>query len=66
MNNLTFEIAFNQFVGIGVSWNRRGIFDYGWITLELPFFRLTLEWSPDDEAWEARYGAITKEGNDAD
>lgn len=56
MSSLTFEIARNQFFGLGISWNRRSIFDYGWITLELPFFHLTVEWPPDEEAWEAEYG----------
>jgi hypothetical protein len=56
MSDLTWEIARNNFIGIGISWNRRSMFEYGWITLELPLFHITVEWQPDREAFDERYG----------
>ena len=53
---MTLELATCHFIGIGINWNRRSIFDYGWISLQLPFLSLTLEWPPDEEAFEKRYG----------
>ena len=55
---MTFEIRKAQSFGIGIFWNRRSLFDYGWIGIELPFFTVVLEWPPDDAAWEAEYGPL--------
>ena len=52
---MTFEISKAQSFGIGIFWNRRGIFDYGWFGIELPFFTLVWEWEPDWEAFDAKY-----------
>ena len=56
MSDLTFTIQKNAFFGIGITWNRRSMFDYGWITLMLPFVAFVLEWPPDYEASDAEYG----------
>jgi len=53
---MTIGIQRTAFVGLGVGWNRRSAFDYGWVTLMMPFCELIVEWSPDNEEWERRYG----------
>ena len=53
---MTFEAQRTQYIGVGVSWNRRSVFDYGWVSLDLPFVCLVLEWSPDNDAFYAKYG----------
>ena len=57
IGRLTFEVARTHSIGIGVNWNRRGIFDYGWISVQLPFVQFTVEWQPDDEAFNEMMGA---------
>ncbi len=56
MSDLTFTVQKNQFFGIGIHWNRRNMFDYGWITLMLPFVDFVVEWQPDHETFDAEYG----------
>jgi hypothetical protein len=54
---MTVAVQRQQFFGIGVNWNRRSIFEYGWVALDLPFFTIIFEWSPDHEAFDRKYGA---------
>ena len=56
IGHMTLELGTNNFIGIGITWNRRSMFDYGWISLYLPFISLTLEWPPDEEAFTEHYG----------
>ena len=53
---MTFGVQRTAFVGLGIGWNRRSMFDYGWVTLMLPLFEVVIEWQPDNEAWEEKYG----------
>lgn len=53
---MTFGVARSRFIGFGISWYRRSIFDYGHIMLSIPFLDIVLEWPPDREGWERLYG----------
>ena len=53
--DLTFAIERIKFIGFGVTWWRRNMFDYGHIGINLPFFSIFLEWSPDWAAFNERF-----------